>query len=60
MQAGKGEGKKEICGQGWGKGGGMGSVPVSEGFAVASCRRMLTAAVEARVRAASCPNPKKL
>ena len=35
-------------------------VPVSEEVAVASCRRMLTAAVEARVRAASCPNPKKL
>ena len=63
------EGQKERRRQGGGRGERRGagregaggeSVPVSEGFAVASCRRMLTAAVEARVRAASCPNPKKL
>ena len=54
---GKGEGQE---GRGRGEGGWTGCVPVSEGFAVASCRRMLTAAVEARVRAASCPNPRKL
>lgn len=35
-------------------------IPESMELAVASCKRMLTAAVEARVRAASCPKPKKL